>query len=306
MSLSLILLLVLLIVACSVAVYAFQLNRERREVLSRADGRTGTVHLPLAILRPEGGGLIARIGSWLRDRVPTSWSEPGSAGDVLLHAGFDSPAAPVLYATIRLGCLVILPLAGLVFSPHDDLRVVAGLVALGFVAGLLGPRAVIDRMAQNRRTRMRKSLPDCLDLLVVCVEAGVSLDAAMLRVARDMDLAHPELSAELLVAIRKMNAGLTREEAIGGLWRRTGLDELRGLSTSIIQSERLGTSIARVLRVYAATQRQKRKQSAEKKAAEASLKMIVPLTLFMLPALFAIVLGPALFKISTILKTIGT
>jgi tight adherence protein C len=304
MSLSLIFLLALLVVACSVAVYAYQLNRERREVLSRADGRAATAHVPIPIFRRDAG-VAARIATWLRDRTPTSWSDAGSAGDVLLHAGFDSPAAPVLYATIRLAAVVILPLVALVFSPHDDLRVVGGLVALGLVAGLLGPRAVVDRMAQNRRTRMRKSLPDCLDLLVVCVEAGVSLDAAMLRVSRDMELAHPELSGELMVAIRKLNAGLTREEAVGGLWRRTGLDELRGLSTSIIQSERLGTSIARVLRVYAATLRQKRKQSAEKRAAEASLKMILPLTLFMLPALFAIVLGPALFKISTILKTIG-
>ena len=111
-----------------------------------------------------------------------------------------------------------------------------------------------------------------------------------------MGLAHPELAAELLVVNRKMNAGLTRDEAVTGLWNRTGVEELRGLASSIIQSERLGTSIARVLRVNAETLRRKRKQAAEKRAAEAALKMIIPLGLFMLPALFAMILGPAALK----------
>jgi tight adherence protein C len=168
-------------------------------------------------------------------------------------------------------------------------------------AGLVGPRAVLDRLAQRRQNRIRRSIPDSLDLLVVCVEAGTGLDSALLRVARDMAGLHPELSGELLVMNRRMNAGLARAEALQGLAKRTGVDELRGLAASMIQSERLGSSIARVLRVYSETLRRQRKQAAEKRAAQATVKMIFPLALFMLPSLFAILLGPAFFILKDVM-----
>jgi len=112
-------------------------------------------------------------------------------------------------------------------------------------------------------------------------------------VARDMAFLHPDLASELLIVNRTINAGLSRDEGMHGLYSRTGVEELRGLASSMVQSERLGTSIARILRVYAEALRRKRKQSAEKRAAEASIKMLIPLALFMLPALFALILGPA-------------
>jgi tight adherence protein C len=120
-----------------------------------------------------------------------------------------------------------------------------------------------------------------------------------------MEAAHPELSSELWVVNRKMNAGMVRDEAVSGLWRRTGVEEMRGLCSSIIQSERLGTSIARVLRTYAETLRRKRKQAAEKRAAEAALKMIFPLAVFLLPALFAVILGPAAIKAGEVMRNIN-
>ena len=153
-------------------------------------------------------------------------------------------------------------------------------------------------MVARRRDRIRKAIPDSLDLLVVCVEAGIGLDSALLRVARDMSFLHPDLAGEFLLVNRTVNAGLAREEALHGLWQRTGVDELRGLASSMVQSERLGTSIARVLRVYSESLRRKRRQTAEKRAAEASIKMIIPLALFMLPALFALILGPAAMSLA--------
>jgi tight adherence protein C len=113
-----------------------------------------------------------------------------------------------------------------------------------------------------------------------------------------MSFLHPDLSSEFFLVNRTINAGLSREEALHGLWHRTGVDELRSLASSMVQSERLGTSIARVLRVYSETLRRKRRQRAEKKAAEASIKMIIPLALFMLPALFALILGPAAMQLA--------
>ncbi|HEX5830131.1 MAG TPA: type II secretion system F family protein [Gemmatimonadaceae bacterium] len=304
MSIQLIALVLLVVLACTVAGVVVILNRERRAVLSRADGRL--VHeTPVAILRRPEETFAARVASWLRDRTPASWSEAGEATDVLVHAGWDGPMAPLFYATLRLATIVILPLAAIVLVPRHLPQLILAGAALGAITGFILPRAAVDRVAARRRDRLRRSLPDCLDLLVVCVEAGVSLDAAMLRVARDMQLAHPELSGELLVVNRKMNAGLTRDEAVGGLWKRTGVEELRALSSSIVQSERLGTSIARVLRVYSETLRRKRRQAAEKRAAEAALKMIIPLGLFMLPALFALILGPASMRAKAIFEALG-
>ena len=307
MSVLLIGLIALIVVACSVAVYVIQLDRERREVLTRADGRIGAAQqMPITILRQPTNSAAGRFAEWLRDRTPASWSHAGEATDVLVHAGLDGPMAPLFYTTIRLSAAVMLPLLTFMLAPQDSVPIFFGFMAVALAAGIIGPRAVVDRLATRRRDRVRKSLPDCLDLLVVCIEAGVSFDAAMLRVARDMELAHPELSSELWVVNRKMNAGMVRDEAVSGLWRRTGVEEMRGLCSSIIQSERLGTSVARVLRTYAETLRRKRKQAAEKRAAEAALKMIVPLAIFLLPALFAVILGPAAIQAGEVLRNLNT
>jgi tight adherence protein C len=261
----------------------------------------GVSPVPLDILRDDAPGLAGRLASWLRERTPKSWSEAGDASEVLVQAGFDGPEAPLFFTSIRLAALVLLPLGAVVFGAHDNfMYFVLGIVVAG-AAGLVGPRAVLDRLAQRRQDRVRRSIPDSLDLLVVCVEAGTGLDSALLRVARDMAGLHPELSGELLMVNRRMNAGLSRAEALQGLAKRTGVEELRGLAASMIQSERLGSSIARVLRVYSETLRRQRKQAAEKRAAQATVKMIFPLALFMLPSLFAILLGPAWFILKDIM-----
>lgn len=295
MSMTVILLVALLVGACAVAVYSYSADRERRMLLVRADALGGAAAIPLDILRDDAPGIAGRVASWLRERTPKNWSEPGDAADVLVHAGFDGPEAPLFYTSIRLAAAVLLPVAALTFGPHRSVLTLTAFVGMALVAGVVGPRAVLDRLARRRQERIRRSIPDCLDLLVVCVEAGTGLDASMLRVARDMTVLHPELAGELLVVNRRINAGLSRAEALQGFASRTGVDELRGLVASMIQSERLGSSIGRVLRVFAETLRRQRKQAAEKRAAKASVKMIFPLALFMLPSLFAMLLGPAYF-----------
>jgi tight adherence protein C len=243
-----------------------------------------------------------RLGRWLRETAPSSWSDAGSAQNLLVQAGFDGDFAPLFYTTIRVSAAVVLPLAAFVLGPQQNYRNLIILVVLAAAAGLIGPKAGLDRLVTRRRDRVRKAIPDSLDLLVVCVEAGVGLDSAILRVARDMAFLHPELSAEFLTVNRTINAGISRDEAMHGLWQRTGVEELRGLASSMVQSERLGTSIARILRVYAEALRRKRRQLAEKRAAEASIKMIIPLAMFMLPALFALILGPAAFSLAATLR----
>ena len=293
------------VVVCAVAVaaYAMQLNRTRRDIVLRLDGQTAMMaNAPITILRGQDDGWVGQAGRWLRDNAPSSWADPGTASTLLLQAGFEGDFAPVFYTTIRIAAAVLLPLAVFALAPQGNTRLFLMGVVIAGAAGVIGPRAVLDRLAKARRDTIRRSIPDCLDLLVVCVEAGVGIDSAMLRVSREMASLHPDLAAELLVVNRTMNAGITREDAMHGLWERTGVEELRGLASSMIQSDRLGTSIARILRVYAETLRRKRKQAAEKRAAEASVKMIVPLALFMLPALFALVLGPAAFALAATMK----
>jgi len=304
MTLTLILLVGLLVAAFGVIAWTVQSGRERKRVMLRLDGMGVAAGGPaIPIFRDEREDWEGKLSRWLKRNTPDHWADAGDAAQLLVHAGFDGAAAPLMYTTLRITTMVLLPIAALVLGPKDNVMYLFGLVLAGAAAGTIGPRAVLDRMVDRRRSRIRKSIPDSLDLLVVCVEAGVGLDSAMLRVARDMASLHPELSGEFLVVNRRMNAGMTREEAVHGLYDRTGVEELRGLSSSMIQSERLGSSIARVLRVYSETFRRKRKQQAEERAAKASIKMIIPLAIFMLPALFAIVLGPAIMMLA---KTMGS
>jgi tight adherence protein C len=291
-----------IVVAVAAALYALQVNRARRDLVLRLDGQGGVASAPITILRGSDEGWVTRLGQWLRENAPSSWSNAGEAAPLLVQAGFDGDFAPLFYTTLRVSVAVLLPLAAFVLGPQANFRTLMIFVIVAGAAGVIGPRAVLDRLVARRRDRVRKAIPDSLDLLVVCVEAGIGLDSAMLRVARDMAFLHPDLSSEFLIVNRTINAGLSREEAMGGLWQRTGVEELRGLASSMVQSERLGTSIARILRVYSEALRRKRRQLAEKRAAEASIKMLVPLAVFMLPALFALILGPAAMSLAETLK----
>jgi tight adherence protein C len=298
-------LIAVIVVAVSAALYSLQLSRARRELVLRLDGQAGVAAAPITILRGTDEGWVTRLGRWLRENAPRSWSDAGEAAPLLVQAGFDGDFAPLFYTTIRVATVVLLPLAAFTFGPQSSFKTLTMLVVVAGAAGAIGPKAALDRLVARRRDRIRKAIPDSLDLLVVCVEAGVGLDSAMLRVARDMAFLHPDLASEFLIVNRTINAGLSREEAMHGLWQRTGVEELRGLASSMVQSERLGTSIARILRVYAEALRRKRRQIAEKRAAEASIKMIIPLGLFMLPALFALILGPAAMSLANTLKGVS-
>lgn len=294
-----------IVVAVAAALYAVQVGRTRRELVLRLDGQAGMASAPITILRGTDEGWVTRLGRWLRDTAPSSWSDAGQAAPLLVQAGFEGDFAPLFYTTIRVTTAVLLPLAAFVLGPQSNFRNLMMLVVLAGAAGVIGPKAALDRMVGKRRDRIRKAIPDSLDLLVVCVEAGVGLDSAMLRVARDMAFLHPDLAGEFLVVNRTINAGISRDDAMHGLYQRTGLEDLRGLASSMVQSERLGTSIARILRVYSEALRRKRRQTAEKRAAEASIKMLIPLALFMLPALFALILGPAAMTLAETLKGVS-
>jgi tight adherence protein C len=290
----LIFLLTLLVAAVAAAAYALMSERERRAVLSRAGaGRQDEL---LALKRPQSS-LGSRVAEWLVAHSPATLVAKQKSAELLMQAGYDSAAAPVVFAVIRLATPTFLALLGVALAPRGSMMFFVASLVLAVLIGVLAPPAVLNYAARARQDKMRRALPDSLDLLLVCVEAGISLDAAILRVAREMAILHPDLAGELMVVNRKVNAGMPREQALHGLWERTGVEELRGLSANMIQSEKWGTSIATVLRVYTETLRRKRKQQAEKTAATAPVKMLFPLTMFIFPALFVVILGPAAIKI---------
>lgn len=302
MPLPLIGLIALLVVAVGTGAFAIVRDRERRSLLERAGGSSETSPL---LLKNAEQSFSSRLAAWLLERAPESWRSKKDRTDKLVHAGYDHPAAPVIFVVVRLAGLLGLPAISLLFVPRHNAIVFIAAMALAVVIGAILPQAFVDRRAAIRQEKLRRAIPDSLDLLVVCVEAGVSLDAAIVRVAREMALLHSDLSNELLIVHRRVNAGVPREQALHGLWERTGVEDLRGLAANMIQSERWGTSIATVLRVYAEALRRKRKQLAEKRAATAPLKMTIPLAAFIFPAIFVVLLGPAMIKIVGMFKNIA-
>jgi tight adherence protein C len=302
----LVLLVVVLITAVVAAIGSLQAAKRRTETLSRVRGVDPTIgaKVPLITLKDPETTVSARLGR-LAERVLPTTSGTDSTSNALVQAGFESPEAPAIFALLRLISALAVPGAMFMWGPTDSSLMLVMSGGIGIALGLGGPSAILSRMQSNRQDRIRKSIPDSLDLLLVCVEAGVSLDAAILRVGREMLMLHPELSAEFLTMNRRMNAGMRREEALHGLYQRTGVEELRALGSNMIQSEKWGTSIAKVLRVYSEALRRKRRQAAEKKAAVAATKMIFPLALFILPALFAVIGGPAALAIGPVLDALG-
>ena len=152
-------------------------------------------------------------------------------------------------------------------------------------------------MISKRQRRIELGLPDALDLTVICVEAGLSLDQALMRVGNELSYAHPELSSELHLVNLEMRAGKPRTEALHNLIARTGVDDIKALVTTLIQTDRFGTSIAQALRVHSDSLRTERRQRAEEAAAKTTIKMVVPLALFILPSILFVTIGPAVIQL---------
>jgi tight adherence protein C len=267
---------------------------QRREVLQRASEEGAT--LSPVILRPEPG-TDGRIQEMITRMAGEREDQP-EARAKLIQAGIETPTAPFVFSVLRTVSIISFPVIAFLLAPTANGVLFGTLLAAALFFGWVMPLALLDRLVRQRQERIRRAVPDALDLMVVCVEAGVSLDAAILRVSRDIRILHPELAQELSIVNRVTNAGIPRDQALKGLWERTGVQEVRALVASLVQSEKWGTSIATVLRVSSDTLRRKRRQAAEKRAKQAPLKMTFPLLLLILPPLFAVILGPAIMQIA--------
>jgi len=171
----------------------------------------------------------------------------------------------------------------------------------GCALGYLLPSMALGRLAKRRQHRIRLSLPDALDLLVVSVEAGLGLDQAIQRVGDELAFAHPELSGEMRMINLELRAGKGRSEALRNLAERTGVDDLSSLAAMLIQTDKFGTSVARSLRVHSETLRTKRRQRAEEAAAKTGVKMVFPLVFCIFPAIWVVTIGPAAIKFVEVL-----
>jgi tight adherence protein C len=213
----------------------------------------------------------------------------------LTNAGFRGRHSVLWYTINRIALTGGLGLLGLQAQWTIELGGVAGilLVAGSAMIGFAMPAIVINHRITRRREAIRRALPNVLDLVIVCVEAGLSLNAAIKRIAAEMKSTYPELAEELNILNQEIFIGKSKGEAFRNLARRTGIDELRALATVLMQSDRMGTSIADVLRVQAETLRTKRRQWALETAHKMPVKLVFPLVLFIFPEILVVLLGPA-------------
>jgi len=213
----------------------------------------------------------------------------------MIRAGYRSASAMLAMQ----GMQILLPVAFVVLAFTSGMyRLNVFLIPLlAAVVGYLLPELWLVWKVQARQHRLRLALPDALDMLVICVEAGLGLDQAILRVAQELRITHPELSDELQLVNMEMRVGKTRLDALRELARRTGVEDIQALVAMLIQTERFGTSIAQSLRVHSEDLRMKRRQRAEEMSAKTTVKMVPPLVFFIFPALMVVILGPAVITL---------
>jgi tight adherence protein C len=244
---------------------------------------------------------LAKVGNLLPPPSPKSINRTQL---LLIRAGYRSPQA----AQVMRGLRILLPvlLLALVYFTGLYLENPIVVLALAVVGGYMIPEFYVTQVVRRRQHRLQLSLPDALDLLVICMEAGLGLDQAILRVAQELRYAHPELSEEFQMVNMETQLGKNRLDALRDLSTRTGVEDIKGLVAMLIQTDRFGTSLAQALRVFSDDLRLKRRQRAEEQAAKTTVKMVPPLVFFVFPALMVVILGPGIIAIAhTLLPTLG-
>jgi tight adherence protein C len=238
---------------------------------------------------------VERVLAPFQSVLPRSTAEVSVIQKRLIRAGYRKNSA----INIFYGCKVLVPLAlaGVVtvtrLYDYGPFFVYAVALAVGFLV----PDFVLGNRIGNRQLNIRLGLPDALDLMVICIEAGLGLDQAIQRVAEELEISHPEISDELEVVNLEQHAGRPRAEAWKNLAARTDVDTIRAVVATLVQADQFGTSVAKALRIHSETLRTRRRQQVEEEAAKTSVKLVFPLVLFIFPSLFVVALGPAMIKI---------
>jgi tight adherence protein C len=228
----------------------------------------------------------------LGEIIPRSPDEMSRQERRLVQAGFRRKDAPVLSYGVKLALAILLLLS---FAAAGRFSFVY--IVLAVLLGAMLPDIWLSRRIKRRKEDIQLAIPDALDLTVVCVEAGLGLDQSLMRIGQEIRPIHRDLSDELRLLNLEVNAGKSRAQSLRNLAGRTDVDDLKALVAVLIQTDRFGTSVAQSLRVFSDSLRVKRRQRAEERAAKTTIKMIPPLVFFILPAIFVVVLGPAVITI---------
>ena len=242
---------------------------------------------------------LRAVLEFIGDRIDQDPRRASQLQELMIHAGYRDPGAVRIYwgarvaltAGLGIGVFLFVKLVG-----ADALQsLIAGLWGAGL--GWVGPAVHVGGRARRRQKELQRTLPDALDLLIVCVEAGLALNQALLRVAEEIRHVSVLTSQEFSQVNYEIRAGVPRDEALKNLAERTGVADLKSLTAMLIQTDRFGTSIAQALRVHSDTLRVKRRQRAEEAAAKTTIKLVFPLACCIFPALFVVILGPAMVQI---------
>jgi tight adherence protein C len=281
-------------------------------------GRSGELRRRLGATRPGGAGLDGEqrsnplrdaaglLASLGRKLGPKEEERVDQTRLSLIRAGMRGPNAVMTFQGVKAGGTLLLAGGGLLVRlfalPELPLHWSIVCVALPAAIGLLAPDYWLRGRVAARQQQAAEELPDALDLLVVCVEAGMGLDQAVYRVSRELASSAPVISSELKTLTLQLRAGKPRQEALRDMARRVGLDDLNSLATLLIQADIFGISVAQTLRVYSDALRTKRQQRAEEKAAKLPVKLLIPLVTCILPALFVAIMGPAGIRMVDVLS----
>jgi tight adherence protein C len=260
-------------------------RRLREMAVAGAGGLAGTMTLTD---RPDA--ITRRVSTF----VPKSPKEMGRLARRMTRAGYRNPRAPIYFAVAE----IVLPVA-FALATIASFGVVRGGIFALLAAGIgyALPGFWLAHKTAQRQKQIQNGLPDALDLLIVCVEAGAGLDAAIVKASEELAISYPALAEELRLITTETRAGKPRLEAFKNFASRTGVEDVRALVAMLVQTDKFGTSIAQALRTHAATSRTKRRQRAEERAAKLGVKLVFPLVFCLFPALYVVVLGPAVIKI---------
>ena len=276
---------------------AIILNTWFNPVKRRVDALAGDDDDGGAAIMVRLAGAMGPVSSYV---LPQDQDERNSVNLKLTRAGFRSPIAIQVFYFVKTLLIIGLPLLVLAagtFLPDLSTKdiILYSIFASGI--GMLLPNMVLHRLLQKRMRTLTNGFPDALDLLVVCVESGLGLAAAIQRVADELSVSHPELALEFALVNAEIRVGVQRDAALKNLAHRTGLEDIRGLVGLLAQTMKFGTGIADALRVYSEEFRDKRMQAAEEQAAKMGTKLVFPLVLFMFPIFFIVAVGPAVLRI---------
>jgi tight adherence protein C len=257
----------------------------RQRVRKIADAQDRSLVKRTASLTPAIPPVLQRMARF----VPKSPKEMSRIQKRLVRAGYHGLGPAVIFVASEF----MLPVAiggGILLLLHGPARIV--LAILGAMVGYVLPSMVLQRLIAARQKIIQNGLPDALDLFIVCLEAGSSLDQAVLKTSQDLDVPYPPLAEELRMITTEVRAGKPRLEAFKNFATRTGVDDVRALVSMLTQADRFGTSIAMALRTLADTSRTKRRQRAEERAAKIGVKLVFPLVFCLFPAFYVVTLGP--------------